>query len=116
METTESKGHLRVLHHQKGTYFDETFEIETEDIDTGAVTDFDLTDYNGTWKVYNKKGGTALFTATTGTADLVFSGNTYHVNKKIDVLGHVLYFELAIVHKTDTTKNYTPEYGPFINE
>lgn len=117
MATSELLGYRDIIKHENGTYFDRTFEVVTEDLDTLVETDFPLTGYNWTFVIYNKIDGVALFTASSGSADLTISTNTYRLKKKIDLekTGR-LYFEFKGVNTSDATKIYRAHYGDFFNE
>lgn len=116
MATIEALGQRDIIKHQKGTYFDKTFELVTQDLDTDVETDFDTSGYTWSWIIYNKPDGEALFTAVL-TTNLVMSSNTYRMKGKIDIAREgKLYFELKGINTSDTNKIYIPHYGDFFNE
>ena len=108
--------HNEDIRHTDGTYFNRTFSLTQENLDTGVETDFTLTDYSGLFTISRNPTSAALYSKTTAGPELTFSGNDITIVDNIDltVFGE-LYFQLKITHSTDSDKVYIVWFGKFVN-
>lgn len=109
-------GQSILIKHMSGTIFDRTFLLRTKALPSGTLSDFVLTDYDGEFVVSRTKGSTPLYSAMTGTDQLVFTSNSIHIVDNIDIPVVVpLYYHLKITSKTDPERIFIVWYGTFNN-
>lgn len=109
METFNNvKGDYGIIRHEIGTWFAYNIKIQSID-ENGTLTDFDLSDYTTTFKIYDKENGTLLHTCT-----VTVSGSVVSIAENIPITrSGNLYFEVKHVNTTDTDKIYKSYYGVF---
>jgi len=110
-------GETGTIHWNINTYRDETFNVVKYNEDTEVSTAFSLTDYDGTFKIFDFEGGTELYSkATTLGTEFTFSSNTFRIKDKINIpAAGKYYFEIRISHKTDALIDYKLWFGEFDN-